>query len=403
MAALVLTAAACGGVGVESSPTRTVLADYNHDEFPTSFLAYFPRDVRVHAGDTVAFRQEWTGEPHSVTMGTLVDGAMSVVAPLIEKYPEPDAEPSPEDEAAFEAAMKDLPWMFGEEGVAQNGAQPCYLDEGTPPADPNTPCADDRQTQPRFNGRQSYYNSGFIPYQGTQGNRFEVPLSNDVSPGTYSYYCNYHGPWMAGTITVVPSDVEIPSQEEVARQARQEIDTMAAPLVVAHRQAHERDEVELGDERFRRPLSGWASPAPVHAFISEFFPDPLETRVGEKVTWTFVGPPHTVSFNVPEYFAQFTVEQDGTVIANPQAYDPVNSPPLPEEPEEAPAGEAAAPEPEQEPAPPAIDAGQWDGVGFKSSGPLFHQSTYSLTFTKPGTYNYACLLHPRMVGRVTVR
>ncbi len=406
VAALALGTAACGGVGGESSPIRTVLVDYNHDEFAGSFIAYFPKSVRVHAGDTVVFRQEWTGEPHSVTMGTLVDQAMTVVAPLMEKYPEPDAQPSPEDEAAFEAAMKDLPWMFGDDGVQQNGAQPCYLDEGTPPADANTPCADVQQEQPEFNGRQSYYSSGFIPYQGPQGNRFEVPLASDIPPGTYNFYCNLHGPGQAGTITVVPSDVDIPSQDEVARQARQEIDAMAAPLEVAHRQAQERDELEMDGERFRRPLAGWASPEPdVHAFISEFYPEPLEVRTGEKVTWTFVGPPHTVSFNVPSYFSQLTVEEDGTVVANLQAFDPVNSPPLPEEGDEGPhpEGEAAPPEGAEEPPPPVINAGEWDGTGFKSSGGLHHGSAYSLTFTKPGTYNYACLLHPRMVGRVIVR
>ncbi|MDP8961108.1 MAG: hypothetical protein M3N32_05770 [Actinomycetota bacterium] len=405
MATFVVGTAACG-VGAESSPTRSVLADYNHDEFASAFLAYFPKDVQVHAGDTVVFRQEWTGEPHSVTMGTLVDRMMGVVAPLLEKYSDPHAQMSPEDEASFEAATEDLPWMIGEgDQVQQNGAQPCYLQQGTPPQDPATPCSDEQQQQPKFNGRQSFYNSGFIPYQGPQGNRFEVPLANDIPPGTYNYYCNLHGPGMAGTITVVPSHVEIPSQEEVARQARQEIDAMAAPLEVAHRQAQERDELELGGERYRRPLAGWSSPSVNHAFISEFYPEPLEVRTGEKVTWNFIGF-HTVSFNVPRYFASITVQDDGTVVLNPQAVEPVNSPPLPEEPEEGPPpehGEAQAPEaPKERPPPPVVDAGEWDGTGFKSSGGFF-EGGYSLTFTRPGTYNYACLLHPRMVGKVTVR
>ncbi|MDP8930751.1 MAG: hypothetical protein M3O70_19835 [Actinomycetota bacterium] len=394
--------AACG-VGAESSPTRTVLVDYNHDEFASEFLAYFPKDVRVHAGDTLVFRQEWTGAPHSVTMGTLVDRMMGVVAPIKEKYPDPHAQMSPEDEAAMERAMEDLPWMIGEgDRVQQNGAQPCYLEEGTPPQDPATPCDEEQQEQPRFTGRQSFYNSGFIPYQGPQGNRFEVPLANDISPGTYSYYCNLHGPPMSGTITVVPSDVEIPSQEEVARQARQEIEAMVAPLQVAHRQAQGRDELELGGKRYRRPLAGWLSPSPAPAFISEFYPEPLEVRAGEKVTWTFAGF-HTVSFNVPRYFASITVEDDGTVVLNPDAIEPVNSPPLPEEPEEESPPEAHAQEaPKEPPPPPVIDAGEWDGTGFKSSGAL-GEGRYSLTFTKPGTYNYACLLHPRMVGKVVVR
>ncbi len=407
VATLAIVAAACG-VGAESSPTRTVLVDYNHDEFASGVLAYFPKDVRVHPGDTVVFRQEWTGEPHSVTMGTLVDRMMGIVVPIREKYPDPDAGMSPEDEAAAAAAMNDLPAMFGEDGAAQNGAQPCYLEEGAPPQDPATPCNEEQQEQPDFNGRQSYYNSGFIPYQGPQGNQFRVPLANDIPPGTYNYYCNYHGPFQSGTITVVPSHVEIPSQKEVARQARQEIDALTAPLEVAHRQAQERDELELGGERYRRPLAGWGSPLVSGAFISEFYPEPLQVRAGEKVTWTVVGPPHTVSFNVPEYFAQITVEDDGTVVPNPQAYEPVNSPPLPEEPEEEAPPEAGGPPPPDAtpkgvPPPLVVDAGEWDGTGFKSSGMFFHGMGYSLTFTKPGTYNYACLLHPRMVGKVTVR
>jgi len=29
--------------------------------------------------------------------------------------------------------------------------------------------------------------------------------------------------------------------------------------------------------------------------------------------------------------------------------------------------------------------------------------TYSVTFTKAGTYKYACLVHPQMVGEVDVQ
>ncbi len=70
-----LLASACGGggPGAAGGETRKVLVDYKHDQFSASFLAYFPTDVRVHAGDTVEFKQFWTGEPHTVTMGTMID------------------------------------------------------------------------------------------------------------------------------------------------------------------------------------------------------------------------------------------------------------------------------------------------------------------------------------------
>jgi LPXTG-motif cell wall-anchored protein len=46
----------------------------------------------------------------------------------------------------------------------------------------------------------------------------------------------------------------------------------------------------------------------------------------------------------------------------------------------------------------------YDGTGFVNSGLLEGKGkTYSLTFTKAGTYGYFCLLHPGMVGQVVVQ
>ena len=51
-----------------------------------------------------------------------------------------------------------------------------------------------------------------------------------------------------------------------------------------------------------------------------------------------------------------------------------------------------------------VDVGTWDGKGgFHSSGALEHGDRFSVTFTRPGTYSYACVLHPQMVGTVVVR
>jgi plastocyanin len=46
----------------------------------------------------------------------------------------------------------------------------------------------------------------------------------------------------------------------------------------------------------------------------------------------------------------------------------------------------------------------YDGTGFVNSGLLEGKGkTYSLTFTKAGTYGYLCLLHPGMAGQVVVQ
>jgi len=51
-----------------------------------------------------------------------------------------------------------------------------------------------------------------------------------------------------------------------------------------------------------------------------------------------------------------------------------------------------------------LDAGNFDGSGgLRSSGIGFNTGdTYSITFTKPGTYPYACLIHSGMTGKVVV-
>jgi plastocyanin len=52
----------------------------------------------------------------------------------------------------------------------------------------------------------------------------------------------------------------------------------------------------------------------------------------------------------------------------------------------------------------------YNGTGFVSSGILALNApqnskvppTYRLTFTRPGTYQYDCLVHPNMEGSITV-
>lgn len=454
VAAAVLVAGCAGVMGADDE--RTVLIDYDHDEVASTFMAYFPSHMQVHPGDEVVFRQQWTGEGHSVTMGTVVDEAFEIGRPLMEQYP--TEEPPPEVVAPFYEVYKQLPPMVDDElNVNQNGAQPCYLDEGLPPADPDTPCDDAQQVQPAFNGRQSFYNSGFIPYEGAGGNEFRVQLSDDIAPGSYTYYCNLHGLFQNGIIEVVPPEEPIPSQAQVSREAYAQITQAAAPLLAAHREAVEtQGETEIVGLTVRKPFAGWVSSDETSpAWINEFVPVRAEIDAGQSLTWSFVGG-HTVSFDVPAYFSEFVVEPDGTVewtrdavaprgrrLVTPQEppseagsegspdsgpaaapSGPPSEPGAPAEaagaapsgapsepgaqggapsgdaPSEGPPGEGA--EGEGPPPPVDVDAGAWDGDGFLSSG-VQYGGTYTVTFTRPGIYPYACLIHPRMVGEVVVR
>lgn len=420
LAALTLVAGACGsGPGEGSGPQRrTVQVDYKHDEFATSLFDYFPRRAEVRQGDTVEFKQAWAGEPHSVTMGTLVDQKIEPVLRLLQDIERTGVVPE-EEPKEFETFFEALPFAIGEEGASQNAAQPCYVEEqdftAKYPGDETTPCP--KRPQPEFTGRQAIYSSGIIPYEGVQGNTFRVKMADDAKPGTYSYYCNVHGPLQWGQVVVKDKTASIPSADVVAREARREAERKVAPMLRNWQAAKAGKTVEGGDpgdevriDTRGKNLAGVPTPffenkTFIHGVVNEFVPREITAKVGEKVTWTFVSG-HTVSFNVPRYFPIFTVAPDGTVTFNKKTQEPEGWPGPPEEDEGGPPGEhgdeTGRPPPEDKPA--HVDAGTWDGRGFRSTGIDFDDNdAFSVTFTRPGTYAFACLVHPQMVGKLVVK
>ena len=416
---LVITAGACGrgdGDGeragfepAEGGAERTVLVDYRHDEFASAFLRYYPEKVTIRPGDVVNFRQTWTGEPHSVTMGKVVD-AIFEGEELFKKYESPEAAladgvPQAEIDALLSSFAK-VPGMTTYEGyeLYQPGARPCYVadaadlpafsDPQTEEVDPDAKCPEGGHEQVPFDGSQALYNSGFIPAEGEGANLFSVPIAEDAEPGTYRYYCNYHWTSMSGTVEVVAKDADIPTQQDLNRAARKEIEEDAKIARQRVEEAKSATDGKVGD--LSLPLAGREADEEFAVIINEFLPRKVEAEVGEKVTWTFDGIDHTVSFNVPKYFPVFDVEDDGEVRWNPNAWKPIkwDVPPPPDLPREG---------PDDNPAPRNVDVGEWDGTGgFHSSGALSPGDTFTVRFTKAGTYPFACVLHPQMVGTVEV-
>ena len=114
--------------------------------------------------------------------------------------------------------------------------------------------------------------------------------------------------------------------------------------------------------------------------VQGFAPDPLTVRVGDTVTWRWSAnpAPHTVTFN----------------SGKPAPADIVPGP----GPGELMLGPAAFPIGATGP----ITA--YDGTQQVSSGiPPEENATFSLTFTRTGTFGYICALHPGMRGEVEVR
>ena len=463
MRRLIAIAAACllvTACGTAAGGERSVFVDYSHDEFASFMIANFPNEVTVAAGDTVVFKQVWTGEPHTVTGGKLVDEMMQEqgdLIPFVTAYealapevglPNPEAEEPPDDtladifekvEGSKNAEMRTqflesydglveggldmpprddpgdtsfadivgvidekfaeieegegaLPWALdetddGEGFVTQNAGQPCYLERGLPPEDADKPCTEEQQVQPAFDGTASYYNSGIIPYEGPQGNTYRVELAEDIEPGSYFFYCAVHGPPQRTEVKVRPAGSEIPSQETVSRRARRQIEVFAEPMLESFRDARD-GEIEVEGEAVEGPFAGLTSAS--HGSINEFVPKTIQTEVGEPVTWKLMGSDHTISFDVPEYFPVIQFADNGKVALNPRLQPPAGgSPEIPEGEE----GEILS-----------VDGGTYDGRGFFSSG-LFGRepyAEYTLRFSRTGTYKYACLLHPPMVGTVEV-
>ena len=401
LAAGLLLVAACNGGGGSGADTRTVLVDYSHDEIVTSMVDFFPDTVQVHPGDTVRFRQHWTGEAHNVTFGTSFNDALGRIRARLARPPRPQLEEIEPDLATLEPLPVILGGERGPFTVNQNGAQPCYLDRGLPPLDPSQPCP--QRDQPLFTGRHSYYSSGFIPHEGDGANEFTIELAPDIEPGDYHFYCTLHGVGQSGTVVVVPDGEAIPGQSSLNRRAQEVVERNFAGPLRAALEGAEDGQIELAGKILRAPLAGiaidsirsWGGLAHQrhlehrHGSVNQFVPENVRTTVGQKVTWTFTGR-HTISFNVPDFFPIFTVADTGRVSMSEDAHRPVG---FPGRPTGVPATENVD-----------VDAGTWHGDGFRSSGLNWEAGDrFSLAFSRPGTYLMACLVHPAMVGRVEVR
>lgn len=393
--AVALMTPALGSCSSSGGNIRTVEVDYRSDDFAGTFRGYYPRNVTVKPGMTVRFHQTWTGEPHTVTFGTEVQKIVEPkLLPIIKKYvPREPPEDAPEIEATGAQAdaerLNTLPFFFGEGGPNPAAAQPCYLQKGLPKDE--KPCP--KRAQPEFSGTEGYYSSGFIPYLGERGNEFEMKIADDAEAGAYFYYCSLHGAAMFGEVTVTKSG-QVPSQAEVNRAARNEAKAVSDPLL----EQLEKERAGKGEFKGNLAGSGTEATASLLGQVNEFTPRTVEAKVGEPVSWTFVGT-HTISFNVPKYVPYYDVSKSGRVIASEKIYQPAGGWPGRNPPTESDGPDTAQALPAVE-----VDAGKFAGAGrLKSSGIDWQTGDkYRVTFTKSGTYPMACLVHPGMIGKVVV-
>ena len=239
---------------------------------------------------------------------------------------------------------------------------PCFT---TRPAGPDVlscPPLAKGAAPPEFTG-QGFWNSGQILFPAAPPEAgpktATVKLGAGIAPGSYTIACLLH-PFMQSTLQVVGSDAERLSPAQVSAAA----------------------DKELGDAKTQAP--GLAAPAPATTAngasvvaswgnqlvaVNRFSPETVSIKVGQTVTWTDASPymPHTISFNPP-----FKSPDE------PNAFLPTGA-----------------------------KSGSDFGGGVAHSGmigpkPFLPVGTFSLRFTKAGTYPYLCLLHPGMAGTVQV-
>lgn len=386
LAIVAVLLAGCGGGGGEDAGVAggtgqaagapiaiPVSVDARPDDFSASFFSYFPRRLTARPGDSVEFTAVSSGEPHTVAFGTVVDEALTAAAAV------PPDTPLPQD---VKDKLARAPAFFSPDATELDAdpqpaaAQPCFLDNVDPP--PAVACTPEQQEQPEFTGRERFYGSGFLPDEAT----FKMALAGDIAPGTYQFMCLVDRTEMTGTLTVVSADQEVPTPAEVRTAAQREIDEAVSAL----RARAEKVRSITGPDAMAGAPEEDGAPEPAVSSTVNVFPDEVSIPADGSVTWMVNGA-HTIAFNAPEDARPiYGVDADGVVRANKKGANPANGPGMPK-------GKA-----------PIVDAGPYDGAGFRNSGLLVGEGdlSYKLTFTRAGTYEYRCLFHTDMEGTVKV-
>lgn len=452
VAAFVTLLSACGAS--TGTKERQVLVDYSSDEFASFIAQDSPRRIEITPGTTVVWKQTWTGEPHTVTGGSLSNKKLADSVSLLKLFtgyeslraknprmidpenagdatmldffaalkhasPKSSADAVVASYRSVRARYRDLPdidhppatlvtpfnhrmdeiasGVFdsllyahgeGENDVAQNVGQRCFLKSGAPPEDKSQPCTADQQRQPEFDGTYTFYNSGILPYEGPRGNTYRVRFSPKTKPGTYFFYCAVHGPNQLSEVVVKPKGTKVPAASAVLRQGRQEATDAIAPMAKTFHTATRTNKVHADGRTLKGPFAGL--PNPQEGSINEFVPRVLHVKANAPITWRVIGADHTISFNVPPYLPIMNFASNGTVSFNAKVHDPAGGAPKPPD-----FGDNDKR---------VIDGGTFSGNGFWSSGVVGGEpsTAYTLRIAKKGMYNYACLIHPRMIGKVVV-
>jgi plastocyanin len=315
-------------------------------------LFFYPRTVTVHVGDTVTW--QFRGF-HTVTFpGT--KKPYPFVTPLKAKQPK----------------------------TLDGSGQPFWW-SGAAPVLAISPLSILEQGGTTISSPTEVRSSGLMRILTSTPKKPPAPFTlTFTKPGTYLYECAVH-PGMRGAVRVLPSTAGVPSTataEEAGVAALQRTITDVKHLQTTRPAAKLTVDVGIG-----RNATG--------AEIAAFFPGKLVIHAGDTVTFRNADQTdiHTVTFGPEKLRSQientFAAPHGRQVLFNPLGAFPSE--------------------------PPGSGTPQYDatlhGHGYLNSGLLQPSGTpakagpqvFRVTFTKPGTYHYECVVHEHMDGTIVVR
>ena len=243
--------------------------------------------------------------------------------------------------------------------VAGNAHTISFLTAGQTPPAPDDPAAQAPAGGSTFDG-STYTSSGIkFPAPGQDTYALTFPTA-----GTYTFHCLIH-PGMEGTVTVAAAGTAYPQDQAAITAANQAAE--AADIETGHALEASFSPTTTTNSDGSKTYHLAAGVGSGSISILRFIGSTLDVQVGDTVEWTnddTNGEPHSVSFG-------------------PEPQDPSAN---------APSGGST-----------------YAGSGWVSSGlfvgpPIPAPHSYSLKFTKAGTYKYICVLHDivGMTGSITV-
>jgi plastocyanin len=317
-------------------------------------LAFFPRAATVHVGDKVTW--QFRGFHTATFPGSTQN---------VQNYP-------------F------ITPLSGTEPVVKDARGESFWWAGVAPLLGLSPLSVLPQGASTISSPSQLRNSGLVRiFQSTANTPPKPYVLTFTKAGTYRYFCTVHR-GMRGTVRVRPALAPIPS---AAAHRQRGVTELQRVIEDAKRLNQSKPSTNLD------VLVGAGSKA-TGAEILSFFPNQLAVKTGDTVTFRNADPTdvHTVTFG-PEAL-RMRIENDFAAPVGGQILlDPLGA-----YPSEAP----GSPTPQYD--------GTNHGDGYLNTGILFPPGSpatagpqsFQVTFTKPGTYQYECVIHSKMDGTIVV-